>query len=571
VYRSEDGGPLERVAAGLPPSTPWRYWLPASGVEYAFMVRANGANGITADSALTGVVVVLPDPPTGGGTATPTYLGGFLTGFGPTSTTSSAPATYTNTAYDTMVLADSPVAYWAPNASQAYDLTSGARNATIVGTLTETSMPGTGGDKAVVFDGTAKYLQVADADVLSVPASGILTIEAWIRPDVSEFTSVEGTGYVHWMGKGEAGQHEYVSRMYSQTNSESPPRPHRISGYAFNPGGSLGTGSYFQDNVTPGTWVHYTLVINTVNTSTAYPHGYTKIYRDGVQRDQDDLYATAPVVPTAGTAPLRIGTRDLASFFQGAIGKIAVYNYEVPQSRLLAHARALVPPPGSGTGSFLRTVGAASVSATSTTALVIPVTATIAAGTTLIVRLAHDYTSGGPSCADSKGNTYTRDRSAANAGTTLRSSVFSAPITTVLSAGDTITLTIPSVTSAAATVTQFSGLLVPTAIDVQNGAAGTSTTPQLSGAGITTTVANDVLIATVAVKGPDTDLFTEDATAGLYNQTARMGTNNGGADNTNVTVNAAYRSLSVTGTWNYKPTLGTSRDWIVFLLAYKAV
>jgi hypothetical protein len=37
----------------------------------------------------------------------------------------------------------------------------------------------------------------------------------------------------------------------------------------------------------------------------------------------------------------RCGTRDLNSFFQGAVGKVAVYDKALPAARLLAHVRAM--------------------------------------------------------------------------------------------------------------------------------------------------------------------------------------------------------------------------------------
>ena len=61
-------------------------------------------------------------------------------------------------------------------------------------------------------------------------------------------------------GKGEAGSHEYALRMYSRQNAAS--RPNRISGYAFNPQGGLGSGSYFQDPVTKGEWIYVAVVID---------------------------------------------------------------------------------------------------------------------------------------------------------------------------------------------------------------------------------------------------------------------------------------------------------------------
>lgn len=54
--------------------------------------------------------------------------------------------------------------------------------------------------------------------------------------------------------------------------------------------------------------------------------------------DQDAL-TDYGVVPRAGTAPFRIGTEDLSSFFHGSVGKVALYNYELSAAQSLQHAR----------------------------------------------------------------------------------------------------------------------------------------------------------------------------------------------------------------------------------------
>jgi hypothetical protein len=190
------------------------------------------------------------------------------------------------------------------------------------------------GDRATVFDGRSQYLQVASHAHLSIPTTGSLTLETWIRPDTLQFPASQD-GYVHFAGKGESGAQEYVFRMYNRASD----RPNRISAYAFNPEGGLGSGSYFQDSVTVGEWIHVAAVINT-QSSAAYPDGYVKIYKNGQLRDTDSLrdYAIEPVV---GNAPLRIGTRDLNSFFQGAIAKFAVYDYELSAATLTQHMKAM--------------------------------------------------------------------------------------------------------------------------------------------------------------------------------------------------------------------------------------
>lgn len=52
------------------------------------------------------------------------------------------------------------------------------------------------------FNGTTQYLQLPDANDLSVTSRGRLTIEARIRPDTLPFPSQEGSGYVYLLGKG---------------------------------------------------------------------------------------------------------------------------------------------------------------------------------------------------------------------------------------------------------------------------------------------------------------------------------------------------------------------------------
>lgn len=257
------------------------------------------------------------------------------------SAVAAAATTATASSYDTTILSDNPVAYWtmgnASSGSEA-DQTGHGHNGSYVAGPGTTTLPD--GETASVFNGTSQYFEVPDADDLSVTQTGVLTIEAWVRPDVTTFPHEEGTGYVHWMGKGASGNQEYVSRMYGLDNTEG--RANRISGYCFNGTGGLGAGSYFQDTVTPGQWIYYVLVINKNGVSGSYPNGYTKIYKNGVLRAQTDLSINGTIiVPSNGTAPFRVGTRDFASYFQGAVGKVAIFGAELSATTILAHYNAM--------------------------------------------------------------------------------------------------------------------------------------------------------------------------------------------------------------------------------------
>jgi hypothetical protein len=263
--------------------------------------------------------------------------------------------------YDDAVLADGPTLYLplsaAGLADSEADRVAPGRSGFYHGAVSPTLMPN--GDRAALFDGQDGYFEFPDAPDLSVPRTGILTVEAWLRPDALVFPKQEGSGYVHWLGKGElrAGnepdQMEWAARIYGSNNTDDPWRGNRISGYAFNPDGGRGIGSYFQDPLKAGDWIHYVLVINTTPDDPDDP-GYVRIYRDGSGDpfrpwdDMDSLLEFWPdpstphrIQPQDGDAPLRVGTRDLKSFFLGAVGKLAVYDHELSPMQIQDHFAAM--------------------------------------------------------------------------------------------------------------------------------------------------------------------------------------------------------------------------------------
>ena len=264
------------------------------------------------------------------------------------------PAIKTNTSlnaslspYDNLVLTDQPVAFW--NDSTIGDITGHGHNGAAMNNPATTALPN--GDRSLVFNGATQYAEISDAGDLSVPPSGILTLEAWLRPDVLDFPQMEGTGYVNWIGKGEPGQHEYTCRMYGQNpTGNDTGRGNRIVGNAYNLNGDAAAGSYYQPStggaLAAGEWLHYVFIINKAATSTQYPNGYTKLYvyrkSSGGSwvsfKDQDALNTNTLL---GGTAPFRIGTRNFNSYFKGAIGKVAVYNYELDSTRILAHGKKM--------------------------------------------------------------------------------------------------------------------------------------------------------------------------------------------------------------------------------------
>jgi hypothetical protein len=172
------------------------------------------------------------------------------------------------------------------------------------------------------------YLTIPTAPGFSIPTTGKFTVIAWIRPETLQFVDQQGSGYVHWLGKGEHGAQEWTLRMYSLLNAEG--RPNRISGYAFNLNGGKGSGAYVQDPVHAGHWMMIGFEVDTTS-SQQYRTGWVSIFKDGVQRAEVGLDQFG-VTPQSGPAPVRIGTRDLKSFFQGGIGDVAIFDHLIPTS-----------------------------------------------------------------------------------------------------------------------------------------------------------------------------------------------------------------------------------------------
>lgn len=200
----------------------------------------------------------------------------------------------------------------------------------------------------LVFDGEDDYIEISDHVDFSVATTGQLSVSAWIRPDVLTFPVFQSTGYVHWMGKGEPQQSEWAFRMYNKQTTDIPPRPNRISFYVFDPAHREGIGSYFQEPVQAGEWIHVVGMAAAEKTS---------IYKNGEFKKCDRYTGTGPgpchnypperwITPTHVTAPLRIGTRDRASFFLGAIREVRIWRRALTAAEVGALYRGCVPQDG---------------------------------------------------------------------------------------------------------------------------------------------------------------------------------------------------------------------------------
>jgi hypothetical protein len=230
-------------------------------------------------------------------------------------------------AYRDGVLAKGPVGYWRLGEDAgptAADETSNGHDGCYLGNPTLGTAGAIDGDPdtAVQFNGT-DYVEIPDSEDFSQPTSGAgLTVEAWLRPDRLQFPGDTKDPYVYWLGKGAAGEREWAFRFYSQDST----RPNRISAYLWSPTAVLGAGAYFQDTLVPGEWIHVVACYEPGDKDTG---AGVHIYKDGVHRlgppSPGTLYRNYNVEPRHRTSPLRLATRDFASFFIGALDEVAIY------------------------------------------------------------------------------------------------------------------------------------------------------------------------------------------------------------------------------------------------------
>jgi hypothetical protein len=191
-------------------------------------------------------------------------------------------------------------------------------------------------DTALFFDGSRSALTVSSHEDFSINATGYLSVSVWLRPEGTAltpdgellFSRQQGSGYVHWLGKGDRsgtnGNREWSLRIYSADNTEEPPRHNRLSAYLFAYLGGKGPGSHVEEPVASGSWIHLVAQFSK-------PEHLILLYKNGLHKDTDGFSVNDPYpIPDAdlrsGDAPLRMGSQDGHSYFRGAIDDVYFYN-----------------------------------------------------------------------------------------------------------------------------------------------------------------------------------------------------------------------------------------------------
>ncbi|OYV95734.1 MAG: hypothetical protein B7Z73_02005 [Planctomycetia bacterium 21-64-5] len=197
------------------------------------------------------------------------------------------------------------------------------------------------------------------------------------------------------------------------------------------------------------------------------------------------------------------------------------------------------------------------------TSLAVNVPTAIAAGHTVLVEVAIDN-AGTVSVSDSAGNTYTNDYDQSNGGgPNVRTIVFRASGVKALAANSTITVTVPSGSTAkAVSVMEFSGLS-SSPLDQFHQASGSATNVDSTKAP-NTTQANELLLGAIGVEASPSVSFT--AGSG-YTALSSAGTSGGG---NNEMILPEYDIESAIGGYNANGTLATKQQFEAEIVTYKA-
>lgn len=258
--------------------------------------------------------------------------------------------------YNRLVIADRPAAFWdmSHRGGTEPDLTGNGHVGVYRGGAPGSAvMPD--GDRAIDLNRAGEYMTARPSRVFSIPTTGQLSWEAWIRPDSVQFSGPsdpDSYGYVDWMGKCQdySPNCEWAARFYSRTNRQN--RCSRLSAYVFNPEAGRGSGADWQPRcrwLRPQEWVYVVGEYQTRTTPSrcdeAYP-GTISIWVDGVAWD-DAVHGTTGcmsqyhTVPRAGASPLDVGTAALDTWFPGAIGKVAIYDRLLSRAQIAMHYAAM--------------------------------------------------------------------------------------------------------------------------------------------------------------------------------------------------------------------------------------
>jgi len=213
---------------------------------------------------------------------------------------------------------------------------------------------------------------------------------------------------------------------------------------------------------------------------------------------------------------------------------------------------------------FVQNVGAVGASASGTTLqlTIAGLAAAVAVGNRVVV----SAIGGGAaptSCADSQSNAYSLDASGPNVDP--RVAFLSAPITTALNNGDTITVTYAASTASRAfRVTEYSGIQASTPFDRSASSSGSAGTAADSTATATLSQADELVVGAVGHVST-VGSFAFETLSPAWNHLGSIA-----STGTVRTIQPGYRIVSATTAVACKATWTTSRNWAALVGTYRA-
>ena len=93
-------------------------------------------------------------------------------------------------------------------------------------------------------------------------------------------------------------------------------------GLRLEPGREAGRGGYVEDRLAAGAWIYLVATYD----DPRKPDAQVRLYKDGAASRHNEssgtLYKNYDVTPEHGSAPVRLGTRDLRGFLTGGLDEI---------------------------------------------------------------------------------------------------------------------------------------------------------------------------------------------------------------------------------------------------------
>lgn len=223
---------------------------------------------------------------------------------------------YAPGSYPAVVLGDNPLGYWrlGDNSTVAADSTPGQQNPGLLnGTITE-GQPGVvnDGSAAMLFDGGTGAINLNNPALFQI--TGNMTLEAWVKTTDSDVTG-------------------FLAIVCKQSTYTMLKRNNHLALY------NNGTGTAYESTqlINDGKW-HHCVVVQQHNVASG-----STFYVDGVAAG----VGTWQYWDNSGR--LALGASDnggvgFQQYFPGTIAEVAVYNYMLTATQVLAHYNAVVTP-----------------------------------------------------------------------------------------------------------------------------------------------------------------------------------------------------------------------------------